>query len=261
MGWKQHETTLLISSPGRRPGREILINARTSVEIDPNIDEAGWLRRWVQRENCPINEQFPSDLFDAESTAQAPSRIQFTLASLDYSIRASPLRTYTGYLSIVLMRLTLVSLWSRGQLFSIECCGMPIYSNTSTSHCEQCGTYRMDLRINPDLVGEIADETGAVCCISRIEEGNARDRSQATDDTKKQHSKILWTDEAWTQLLGRSPKQLAGLCDTGDPAKFQDNLVLLRYLEQRLMFMRVIILVGWTGDNQGGRLAVLSVVG
>lgn len=259
--WEQYETILLISSPVKRPGRKLNIKARTLVEIDPDIGEAEWLRRWMQRENCAINENFPADLFDIERIIQAPMRLQFTLASLDGFIRGSPSQIYTGYLSVILTRLNLVLLWTRRQLFSMECCGTPIYANTSSNRCEQCGTYDVDLRINPNLVAELADETGGVSWVSGADGTNAENSFKAVSTTKRQHSKVLWTDEAWTQLLGRSPEQLAGLVGTGDPAQAQHNLVLLRYLEQRLMFMRVILLVGWTGDNLGGRLAVLSVVG
>jgi hypothetical protein len=262
-GWEQYRTTLLISSPGRQPGRKLSIKARTLVEVDPDIDEAAWVRQWVQRENCPVNEHFPADLFDIESTVQAPLRLQFTLASLDSFIRASPWQTHTGYLSVILTSLNIVSLWKRGQLFSMECCGVPIYANARSSRCEQCGTSEVHLRINPNLVAEMADETGAVSSgVSGPEVQSAESPPPHTFDIiKKQGSKILWTDEAWTQLLGRNPEQLAALCETVDPAKARDNFSLLRYLEQRLMFMRVILVVGWTGDQRGGRLAVLSVVG
>lgn len=138
---------------------------------------------------------------------------------------------------------------------------MPIYANASSSHCEQCGTYDIDLRINPNLVGEIADETGAVSCESGPEDTDRRNSSKASKTPKKQHSKLLWTDEAWTQLLGRSPKELASVRGVGKGATVQHNLALLRYLEQRLLFMRVILLIGWTGGTLGGRLAVLRVVG
>ena len=139
---------------------------------------------------------------------------------------------------------------------------MPLYANASRIRCGRCSTYDNELRINPNLVCEMADETGAISSVPGRSD-DAEDTNYCADPvdaTKKQHSKILWTDEAWTQLLGRSPQQLADLCDICDPAKAQHNLLLLRYLEQRLMYMRVILLVGWTGDHQGGRLAVLSVV-
>lgn len=258
--WKQSQTILLISSPGRHPDRRLSVEARTIVELDPDIGEAESLRRWMKRERCPVNEHFPANLFEIDRAIQAPLRIQFTLASLDGFIRASPSQLCTGYLPVILTRLDLVSLWTRRQLFSIECCGMPIYANKNSGHCGQCGTGNLELRINPNLVSGLADETGAISCASgRPGEADAEHSSNAIK--KQQHSKILWTDGAWTRLLGRSPEQLARSCDTSDPAKAHDTVMWLRYLEQRLMYMRVILLVGWTGDHLGGRLAVLSVVG
>ena len=64
----QHETTLLITSPGVRPDRKLSIRACTLVEFDPDIAEAEWLRKYVQREECPINEHFPADLFGVEGS-------------------------------------------------------------------------------------------------------------------------------------------------------------------------------------------------
>ena len=259
--WVQHETTLLITSPVGCPGRKLGIHAPTLVEINPAIGESACLRQWIQREHCPNPVHFPADLFDVKSPMHAPLRLQFNLASLDSSVRASPSQVSTGYLSVVLTELNLLSLWKRGQLFSMECCGMPIYSNVISGQCERCGQRNIHFRINPNLVGEIADETGAVSSLSPSEETNAGRHPKFGDYNKRQDSKILWTDEAWTRLLGRSPEQLAVLCDTGDGEKAQHKALLVRYLEQRLMFMRVILFIGWTGDDQGGRLAVLSVVG
>jgi hypothetical protein len=201
--WEQYETTLLISSPGTRPGRKLSVNARTLVEIDPDIAEAESLRRRMKRESCPINEHFPADIFDIESAIEATLRLQFTLATLDSFIRASPSHPYTGYLSVILTRLNLVSLWRRGQLFSMECCGMPVYSNQSRGQCNQCGTYDIDLRISPNIVGQVLDETGALSCVSGPQEKDATNSREAVNTFKNQHSKILWTDKAWTQLLGR----------------------------------------------------------
>jgi hypothetical protein len=259
--WAQRETTLLITSPGKRPDRKLSINARTLVEIDPDIGESACLRRWIQREDCPINDHFPSDVFNVKSCVHAPLRLQFTLASLDSFIRASPWQVHAGYLSVVLTDLHLLSLWKRGQLFSMECCGTPVYANAISGRCEQCRTCDIRLRINPNLVGEITDETGAISCLSPPDEPDAGRSPKAVGCNKRQHSKILWTDEAWTKLLGRSPEQLAALCDEGAGEKAHHNAELVRYLEQRLLFMRVIFFVGWTGDSHGGRLAVLSVVG
>ena len=265
--WKEHSTILLLSSPAKRLGHNLTITTRTLIEINPNVSEAEHLRKWIQRENCPINEPFPVALFDIEAITQAPIRLQFTLASLDSFIRALPSQPHTGYLSVILTKLNLLSLWKTRQLFSMQCrCGKPIYANARSGHCAACDTSDINLRINANLVSEMTDETGAISSTFLPSTSHPPNPSKTTHIPSRQHSrqpsKILWTDEAWTQLLGQSPEQLAKLVDAGDSTQAQHDLNVLRYLEQRLMFMRVILLVGWTGDDElGGRLAVLSVVG
>jgi len=84
------------------------------------------------------------------------------------------------------------------------------------------------LRPNPKLVGPIIDETGTLAC-----------------------GKLVWSDRAWEQLLGRTARQLSA-----------SSSELLKYLERRMMGLRVTLVVGWIGDEgegTGGRLGVLSV--
>ena len=277
--WEQHKIILLISSPAKRPGGKVSIRARTVVEIDPDMDEAKSLRRWIERENCPINENFPSHLFNMALIHKLRTRLQFTLSTLNSHIRASPCQEHTGYLSVILTQLHLISLWTRHQLFSMECsCSHSIYANTQRSSCQQCGTQNITLRLNPNLIAEMADETGAISCLAAGGIGattpfptqtaavfsKQQQQQQQRLHCPEQRSKLLWTDQAWTQLLGRSPDHIAALANittTTDPARGQRNLLFLRHLEQRLAFMRVILLVAWTGEQLGGRLAVLEVVG
>ena len=61
-------------------------------------------------------------------------------------------------------------------------------------------------------------------------------------------SKLIWSPTAWTQLLGRSAEDLA---------KAAENVVLIKYLENRLLFLRIAVLFGWS--DQVGRLCVLGV--
>ena len=159
--WETSRTILLISSAKILRGDKITTTARTQIEVNPSMAEAASLRRWVQREDCPINEAFPKDLFDAKALESSPQRLQFTLASLNLFIEAAPTQVYSGYLSVILAELNLVSLYTKQQIFSMECCRMPIYGNRSRGTCRQCGTERQ-LRINPNVVSEIADETAAI---------------------------------------------------------------------------------------------------
>jgi hypothetical protein len=252
--WQASKTVLLISAAKCLRGGRITTTAGTQVEVDPNMIEAVSLRRWAQCENCPINETFPEDMFDTEAVETSPLRLQFTLASLHSFIEAAPTQVYSGYLSVILAELHLVSLYKKRQIFSMECCGMPIYENALRGTCLQCGTERQ-LRINPNLVGELADETAAIYSSSAPNStGINLDGSQRS----RKHSKVLWSDEAWTNLLGRTPEEFAEWLGWfgGGPGQ----LGLLQALEYRLSYMRVVTMIGWTGEYGGGRLAILKIV-
>ena len=72
-------------------------------------------------------------------------------------------------------------------------------------------------------VGRLIDETGAIT-----------------------GGKLVWSDDAWEQLLGRDTEGLAS-----------SSLALLKYLENRLLFLRLAIMFGWSEDV--GKLCVLRV--
>lgn len=247
--WQACHTILLISSAKRLQGGRITTTARTQIDVDPDRTEAASLRRWVQLDNCPTNEVFPKYLFDVKAVETSPCRLQFTLASLHSCVDAVPTQVYSGYLSVILAELHLVSLYSTQRVFSMECCGMPIYGNKLTGTCRQCGL-ELGLRINPNVVGEIADETGAICSGSAP---NLTGNSVYEPQIRRKHSKILWSDEAWTNLLGRTVEEFAECVSRG-------QIELLQALEYRLLYMRVIMMIGWTGEYGGGRLAILRTV-
>ena len=69
----------------------------------------------------------------------------------------------------------------------------------------------------------MSDETGSITC-----------------------GKLVWATEAWENLLGRTAEELAG-----------SSTQLLKYMEQRLLFLRVSLMVGW--HEEVGKLTVLRV--
>lgn len=84
----------------------------------------------------------------------------------------------------------------------------------------------MTLRPNPKIIGTLIDETGSIAS-----------------------GKLIWSDTAWEQLLGRTAEELAN-----------SSPELLRYMEKRLQWLRVTLVVGWPGEELGaGRLCVLGV--
>ena len=74
-------------------------------------------------------------------------------------------------------------------------------------------------------VGLLVDETGAITS-----------------------GKLIWSDEAWEQLLGRNAEELAAA---------MGNVQLLKYLENRLLFLKLAVMFGWS--EEVGKIVVLRV--
>lgn len=58
--------------------------------------------------------------------------------------------------------------------------------------------------------------------------------------------RLLWSDDAWWQLLGRTKEELVSSSEE-----------LLKYLEHRLLFLKVWVMFGWAPEI--GKLVVLKV--
>ena len=250
--WQPQKTVLLLSSPKYNPSGRLTATSASQIEVDPDIREAETLRKWVQREHCAVNEPFPEHLFDTDTIEDSLIKLQFTFATLHSYIDAAPSQTYTGYISVLLTELNLVRLYTRQQLFSMECCGMPVYGNDTEGICGQCGE-SVELRFNPEVVGELADETGSIYSNLVPAKGAASPAGKINSSQNSNHSKIMWSDKAWMRLYGRTPAELAVHCASEGALEF------LQLMEQRLSYMRIILRIGWTGEYGGGRLAVLDV--
>ena len=198
------------------------------MDVDPAIPDTEWLRRWSLRQKCreATNPPFPEGVFDFEAVNSGPVRCLFTLGELDEFARAAPTSTFQGYLSLLVMEVKLLDYWKRRMLLSNECCNMPIYANATTATCKGCEKDIL-LRLSPRILGQVIDETGAVS-----------------------GGKLLFSDGAWYDLLGRQPSDLLKLGQQE-----------LSYLQDRLLFCRVTVMFGWTGDETkaGGRICVMGV--
>lgn len=202
----------------------------TLVDIDPHIPDADWLRRWSLRQKSreAINPPFPDDTFDSDAVKYGPLRCRYTVGELDEFARSAPSETFQGYLSIVISDVKLHECWKRKMLFSGECCIIPVYANATKAICKGCDKL-IDLRLNPRILGQLTDETA---CISQ--------------------GKLLFSDEAWQDLLGRKPEDLLKL-------GYEE----IKCLSDRLLFCRITLIFGWTGDGSkaGERICVLGVHG
>lgn len=224
--WKVSHTILLLTNPGFKDDRRAMISLTTGthVDVDPCMADAVWLREFAQRLTMRehVNQPFPENVFDIEEATSSEVRILFTLADIDEFVRAASKELFMGYLSVMIMELNIVNLHQRTMMFCSECCGLPIFANCLTATCKQCEK-PISLAINPRLIGTLIDETGAI--------GSG---------------KLIWRPQAMEQLLGRTAMELS----MSSPA-------LLKYLEQRLLFLRLSVLFGWS--EQVGKLAACQV--
>lgn len=101
-------------------------------------------------------------------------------------------------------------------------CGVPIYANKLEILCKNCSK-PLKLYLNPRIIGMLVDETGNIV-----------------------PGKLLWRERAWEQLLGRTVKELTELRNEE-----------IRWLEQRMVFMRMHLVFGW--EESVGRLAILGM--
>lgn len=200
----------------------------TLVDVDPTIPDADWLRRWSirQRSREAVNPPFPEGIFDYQAVKAGPVRCLFTIAELDEFARAAPAETFQGYLSVLIIEVKLLECFKRNMLLCSECCNMAAYANALSTKCKGCEK-EIPLRLNPRILGQVIDETAAIST-----------------------GKLLFSDRAWKDLLGRDAADLLRL-----------ELEGMKYLSDRLLFCRVLLMFGWTGDESkaGGRICVMGV--
>lgn len=219
--WKASGTVLLITNPGWRDGAKpsISLNASTMVEVDPDVEDATWLKafatRLTRREH--VNPDFPEDIFDFEALRFSQLRIKYTLADLDEFSRAAPTERFMGYMSVLMTELKLGLLQRRNMLMCNECCGVALYGNVLSLQCTRCKKH-VPLRVNPRVVGPLVDETGSTAC-----------------------GQIILSNRAWEQLFGRSIRDLVRL-----------SFEALRRIEQRLLFLRITLVFGWAAEESSG---------
>ena len=232
--WQPSKTVLLITSPGWNINRAtyISITGSTIVDVDPDIPDTAWLRNHAARLNRreDVSPAFPGkDKLDIEAVLEAPNQILFTFASLDEFARAAPSEKFAGWISVLLTEINLSLLHRRNMLLCAMHCGVPIYANTPMATCKQCLAL-VNLRLNPKILGPVIDETGC---------------SQA--------GKLFLSEEAWAQLLGMTKPNL---CKESDEK--------LRYMEQRMLYMRVQLGIAWWAEEVDvgvGRVWVWAVRG
>lgn len=153
--WRAGKTILLLDAPGCKIGRSTYLSLTTNtiVDVDPDIADAHWLRRWASKQMVreAINPPFPEGVFDLKALTSSPLRCLYTFADLDEWARVAPRETFQGYLSVLVMEIRLLENKKRGMLMCGECCSMPVYCNELNGVCKGCDK-QVELRLNPKIV-------------------------------------------------------------------------------------------------------------
>ncbi|KAF1921349.1 hypothetical protein BDU57DRAFT_438496 [Ampelomyces quisqualis] len=220
-------TVLLISSPGWRIEKtaKLSLNANSRLDIDPDLSDARRLRSLAHRltKKEHVNPAFPA-IDGVKGYENAAVRVLYTLADIDSFARANPREKLVGYISVIITQLNILTPFKRNMLLCNECCGIAVFANLLEATCKGCGK-TVGLRINPSILGPVVDETGHIAS-----------------------GKLVLSDRAWQELLGRTAAQLVGT-----------PLPVLQYLEQRILLLRVTMGFALSLDEGIGRLAVWCV--
>jgi hypothetical protein len=156
------QTILLISNPGWRIEKiaKLTLSGNSRIDVDPDMGDARRLRALAQRltKKEHVNPLFPVAEDVVEDFKIAAVRALYTLADVDGVARSlsnkGSKETVVGYLSVIITELNIVTPFKRNMLMSNECCGIPIFANSTKVECKQCGKM-VELRINPRIVGRL----------------------------------------------------------------------------------------------------------
>ncbi|KAI0838702.1 hypothetical protein F5Y06DRAFT_303622 [Hypoxylon sp. FL0890] len=245
--WVPNQTILLISKPTfkiRGTSPEIGVAYNSMVDVDPAFPDADWLRNKVKNmaTKQSVYIPFPSDTWNAGISVNGPGRTLFTIADVEEQVRHPELMTdFTGKLNVIILDMKLMEHWRKGTLCCFECCGVPMYANKPVATCKNCET-KQDLVLNPRVIGSVVDESGTIT-----------------------GSKLVWRNDAWTELLfGSTAGELQGGDDSGTDLieqSWEDVTVLgtdvVRDIEELLLYSRITLTFGWASKLQ--RLCILGV--
>ena len=190
----------------------------------------------------PFNAMLDVDVFTAriqkEEAAQKKKQMTFQLFAEWISLR--PKDVFVGYVSAIVMRIDLAGLYKKGELFCAPCaCGNVVFGNVSTGRCFSPSHEENDmaLRVNPQVLAEVSDETAGFT---------------------SGHN-LLVGQKAWEKLFGRNAELFQNKL-TAPEGTSSEAERLIRHWEQRLLYLRLTFVMGWSGSWGGGRIVVLDLL-
>ncbi|KAI0601365.1 hypothetical protein F4775DRAFT_589582 [Biscogniauxia sp. FL1348] len=130
--WVPSETILLILKPTCRiPGRpnahqagvcaELGIGYNSIVDVNPDFEEANWLRKKVQdmSKKDSAHTPFPPHTWDVVRAMKGPVRVLFTIAEVADQVLYSETKSdFTGKVNVIILEMKLMDCWRKGKM----CC-------------------------------------------------------------------------------------------------------------------------------------------
>ena len=216
-----HVTDEILGSTSARHGAIIRFQESTSIR-EPLLDI-------ITKYNATI----PAWVVEKYAELKTGIRRQVTWKLLYERVALWKKDTHLMYLSGLLMEFPLVRLWKKEKLFCMPCdtCSGVVFGNGILGLCERCEK-GIELRINPQVLGMISDETAGVG-------GRGREHN------------ILIADRVWEKLLGVYDGRLG---DDGIDEQW------LRGKEQEINYTRYTWVLMWLGDWGSGRLVLVNVL-
>jgi hypothetical protein len=131
--WIPTHTTLLISSPfirsrgtsscGVDGSVQIGIGYSSTIDVDPDIPPARWLKRKVQAmcRRASTQAPFPADMWDVDLAMYGPVRTLHTIAEMEEHARDPETGAkFTGKLSLIIFEVNLLEQRRRGTMYRSE---------------------------------------------------------------------------------------------------------------------------------------------
>ncbi|KAL6243818.1 hypothetical protein RBB50_009252 [Rhinocladiella similis] len=253
---KPHQTILFVTNP-RVVGGQLLVPSYSSrILVDPDICVAEKLRRFLRQMAPPCNmtTQENADMEEYVLDDHFPrSQHLTTLHELQSTILKAPGTPFQVVVQVTITSICFTSLFAQERLFCMTCpsCFRAKYCNQAVDWCDcDVDDGRIDMRLNPQVLGGFSDETAGFLRSSSLNETESGSHDGHTPEKQDPVLRdagtctMFLTDRALSSLLGMKPLEIETLAILETE---EECLETLDAVAKDLMWSPVILLLGWTG--------------
>lgn len=205
-----------------------------TTSIEPNCDRTNSFLHGMSIHGLSTDAVL-LDLFDSNVVPT------LTLSGMEALISRDPMGSHQARVHLLISRLAFNDLWFRGMLFYSYCgvCSQARYCNRCDEKICHPDMATSRTRVNPNLIGEIADETGGISC----SQDQSRNDTLASFAREPLRYPLLITNHAFAGLVGCRPESLSD--DLMFDLEEDETCTRLQSLDNDLDWARVEALLGW----------------